>query len=185
MPLNTEAKLNCITSPPPRVLLTADTVPTDELPTTVESVRNGWLSTLQSAATVVRKQSPLGLQRLISKRQSGLLAAVTAQLIVFFKANGTFDNKDDPRKEPILTLTYVALVLSIGATISSLILTDEFADIPIRAARSPYGLESSKTKGNPVFVGHDWRLLRVFGLRRSARFIIGHCESLSKPRVRS
>ena len=106
-------------------------------------------------------------------------------MVVFYKADGTFDDKDDPRKESILTLAYVALILSIGATISSLILTDEFADIPIRAARSPYGLESSQTKEDSVFVGHDWRLLRAFGLRRSARFIMGHCESCSSPRVLS
>ena len=116
-------------------------------------------------------------------------------MIVFFKAEDTFDPKDDPRREPILTLTYVALVLSIGATISSLVLTDEFADIPIRAARSPYGLESSQTeapkinpskpersrtedsKDDTTFNGSDWGLLRLFGLRRSARFTIAHCKS--------
>ena len=59
----------------------------------------------------------------------GLLAAVTAQLLVFFKgAAGSFKSEDDPRKEPVLRLTYVALILRIGAAISSLILTDEFAD---------------------------------------------------------
>ena len=106
-------------------------------------------------------------------------------MIVFFKTEGTFDEKDDARKESILTLAYVALILSIGATISSLILTDEFADIPIRAARSRYGLESSKTKGDNVFVGHDWNLLKLFGLRSSAWFVVGHCESCSQPRLRS
>jgi hypothetical protein len=134
-------------------------------------------------------------------KQSGLLAAVAAQLIVFFKTEGTFDPKDDPRKEPILTLAYVALVLSIGATISSLILTDEFADIPVRAARSPYDLESSKTKSpksgpsttepskaedpkdDTTFNGHDWGLLRVFGLRGSAQFVVAHCRSYSEPWV--
>jgi len=131
------------------------------LPTTVEATRSGWLSTFQSAATV-----------------SGLLAAVTAQLLVFFRTNDAFgangDQKDHPKREAVLTLTYVALILSIGATLSSLILTDEFSDIPIRAARSPYGPESSKTEGDPIFLGKDWEILRTFGLRKSARFVVGH-----------
>jgi len=105
---------------------------------------------------------------------------VTAQLIVFYKDKDTFGPDDDPRKEPILTFTYVALVLSIGATISSLILTDEFADIPIRAARSPYSLETIEAM---PFLGQDWKILRTFGLRRSTRFVIGHCGSRSlRPR---
>jgi len=105
--------------------------------------------------------------------------------MVFFKTDGTFDANNDPRKATILSLTYVALTLSIGATISSLILMDEFACISIRAARSPYVLESSKTEGDPTFFGHDWGLLRAFGLRRSTRFVISHCESCSQPGVRS
>ena len=116
------------------------------------------------------------------QNQSGLLAAVTAQLIVFFKADGTFDQKDDPRKGPILTLTYVALILSIGATIGSLLLTNEYAYIPINAARSP---DHDKTEEDMVFIGHHSSLLRVFGLQKSAVFLLGHCESCSQPRVRS
>jgi hypothetical protein len=154
---------------------------TDALPTTVEATRSGWLSTFQSAATVVRKTKFFRTSKLIFKPQSGLLAAVTAQLLVFFRTNDAFgangDQKDHPKREAVLTLTYVALILSIGATLSSLILTDEFSDIPIRAARSPYGPESSKTEGDPIFLGKDWEILRTFGLRKSARFVVGHCES--------
>ena len=60
MPHNVETKLDCIASPHSRVIFTTNTVPTDELPTTVESVRSGWLSTFQSAATVVRKTKLFG-----------------------------------------------------------------------------------------------------------------------------
>ena len=116
-------------------------------------------------------------------KQSGLLAAISAQMAVFFKTDGTFDQKDDPRKEAILTLAYVALILSIGATISSLILTDKFADIPIRAARSQFCLESKSPNTNPEnrieepYSTSNWGLLRIFGLGRSARFTLCHCKS--------
>jgi len=111
-------------------------------------------------------------------------------MIVFFKDDKNFVPKEDPRKEPILTLAYVALILSIGATISSLILTDSFADIPTLAARSPFGLESSiKTKSHKtessqtedpkdeLYSTSDWGLLEVFGLRKSAKPIVIHCKS--------
>ena len=117
------------------------------------------------------------------QNQSGLLAAVTAQLIVFFKDESTFNQKDDPRKGPILTLTYVALILSIGATIGSLLLTNEYAYIPINAARNRR--YHDKIEGDTVFIGHSSNLLRHFGLQSWAVFLLGHCESCSQPRVRS
>jgi len=144
--------------------LNAEVILNYALPTTVQSIRDGWLATFQSAATV-----------------SGLLAGVTAQLLVFFKTNGTFVSADDPTQEPVLTLTYIALILSIGATISSLILTDELSDVPVRAARSRSALESSETQKKVTFLGHDWGLLRFFGLRRSTRFVTVHLFAQQPP----
>jgi hypothetical protein len=109
---------------------------------------------------------------------------VAAQLVVFFKTPNTFHSDDDPRKDVILTIAYVALILSIGATIGSLVLTDEFADIPIRAARSPDNLGTSETKQNRTFLGTDWKMMEEFGLRKSTRLVVSHCESSSRCRCR-
>ena len=38
---------------------------------------------------------------------------------------------------------------------------------------------TSKTEGDPTFLGYDCTLLRAFGLRRSTQFVVGHCESYS------
>jgi hypothetical protein len=116
---------------------------------------------------------------------------VSAQLLVFFKDDKNFgsgaDNNIGPKndsnvnidaiQQPILALTYAALILSIGATITSLILTNEFSNIPIRAARSMYDLESSNNAGETRYLGGNRGVLRLFGLRKSAVFIMGHCES--------
>ncbi|KZV65758.1 hypothetical protein PENSPDRAFT_756218, partial [Peniophora sp. CONT] len=90
------------------------------LPPAVESLRQGWVTTLQSGAVV-----------------SGLLAAVEAQLLVFYKAPGTFVNPGphSSTQSAIMILTYVALICSISATMSSLLLTDEFGEMSTRSAR--------------------------------------------------
>ena len=38
-------------------------IPTDELPKTVEAIKNGWLSAFQGAATVVREPLPPGVSK--------------------------------------------------------------------------------------------------------------------------
>ena len=55
--------------------------------------------------------------------QSGLLAAVAAQLLTFFKEDSNFKRPDSKKRDAILSLTYISLVSSIFATTSSLALT--------------------------------------------------------------
>ena len=55
--------------------------------------------------------------------QSGLLAAVAAQLLTFFKDDSKFKQPESEKRDAILTLTYISLVSSIFATMSTLALT--------------------------------------------------------------
>ncbi|KAI0313514.1 hypothetical protein OF83DRAFT_1141015 [Amylostereum chailletii] len=125
------------------------------LPPAVEALKQGWLSTFQSAATV-----------------SGLLAAVEAQLLVFFKASDTFNaGTNEGHIQAVVGLTYAGLLLSISATIGALILTDEFTALPTRAARKSTDLEALQ---NTKFMGPITLLLKTHGLRSSVSLIIYH-----------
>jgi hypothetical protein len=104
--------------------------------------------------------------------QSGLLAAVEAQLLVFFKDVTNFKGPNSTPQEVTLIFTYVAVIASVSATISSLILTDEFAELPVRAARDP-DIQSHPSREE--FAGKDWQLLQVFGLRSSVNLVVCHC----------
>jgi len=66
------------------------------------------------------------------------VAAVAAQLFVFFKANQDSEGNQTASQRAVVTLSYAAIILSISATISSLILTDEFSEMRTRAARSTW-----------------------------------------------
>ncbi|KAI0067481.1 hypothetical protein BV25DRAFT_1107118 [Artomyces pyxidatus] len=123
-----------------------------ELPPTVKSLNEGWIATCQSAATV-----------------SGLFAAVEAHLLVFVKNPSNYTNS--PRysvMQALLIFTYSALFFSLSATISSLVLTDEFGELPVRASR----------KSNPVkqgtFDSSAASLLEVYGARKSWRWVMWH-----------
>jgi hypothetical protein len=105
--------------------------------------------------------------------QSGLLAAVNAQMLSFFKTDSSFKNRPNTTTEKIILIfTYISIIASVSATISSLILTDEFAEMPVRAARDP------TIQMQPIreeFAGKDWQLLGKYGLRGSINLVIYHC----------
>lgn len=63
---------------------------------------------------------------------------VGALLVVFFNNDKNFKRPQSGVQETILILTYAEIILSISATISAFSLTDEFAEIPSRASRSPH-----------------------------------------------
>lgn len=73
----------------------------------------------------------------------------------------------------LLIFTYGALFFSLSATISSLILTDEFGELPVRASR----------KANPekqgTFDSSAASLLEVYGARKSWRWVMWHCACLA------
>lgn len=63
MGLNAEVELNCIASLHKGIIPMTKIIPTDELPNTVEAIKNGWLSAFQGAATVVRGPLPPGVSK--------------------------------------------------------------------------------------------------------------------------
>ncbi|KAJ3504334.1 hypothetical protein NLJ89_g7987 [Agrocybe chaxingu] len=88
-----------------------------ELPKTVTSVRDGWQWTSQSGAVV-----------------SGLLAAVAAQLLGFFK-DKLEDFSPAGAADFVIASCYIALFLNIAATIGSFILIDNLGEVGYRAAK--------------------------------------------------
>jgi len=55
--------------------------------------------------------------------QSGLLAAVAATLLTFFKDDSKFTHRQSASRDAILTLNYISLIFSIFATATSVALT--------------------------------------------------------------
>lgn len=85
----------------------------------VEDVTKHKLPTYQAAAVV-----------------STVLSGVESQLLVFFKSSPNSTQQPTPAiLECLLLLTYVALIFSMSATISSLVLTENFGNIPMLVAR--------------------------------------------------
>ncbi|KAH8833355.1 hypothetical protein DL96DRAFT_1585821 [Flagelloscypha sp. PMI_526] len=125
-----------------------------ELPPLVEKFCSGWVSTLQSAATV-----------------AALLASVEAQLLGFFKQNLNTANVDQNIHKAILTLTYVALIFSIGATMTSLLLTDEFSEIPMRSARAE---AVSTNRNSDLIMETNWKILVLWHIKPKTKLVIWH-----------
>ncbi|KAH8833353.1 hypothetical protein DL96DRAFT_1811851 [Flagelloscypha sp. PMI_526] len=123
-----------------------------QLPNVVEKFCTGWVSTLQSAATV-----------------SALLASVEAQLLGFFKTN--LGNSEPNIQKAVLLLTYIALILSIGVTMTSMFLTDEFSEVPTRSARAEAILPNCKEE---VIVETNWKMLEIYHIKPKTKFVIWH-----------
>lgn len=92
-------------------------------------------------------------------------------MLSFFKDVTKFKQPGSTVQTAVVILTYVAIIASVSATISSLILTDEFAEMPIRAARDP----DIQFRRHDEFAGKDWQLLGIFGLRSSVHLVVCHC----------
>jgi hypothetical protein len=69
-----------------------------------------------------------------------------------------------------LIFTYSALFFCISATISGLILTDEFRELPVRASRQKDPIQQG------VFDSGALDLLQTYGAKRSWIWVMWHCE---------
>ena len=69
--------------------------------------------------------------------QSGLLAAVAAQLLTFFSDDSKFTHPESAARDAILTLTYISLIHSILLTMASVAMTAgvEWADLGMDSIR--------------------------------------------------
>ena len=107
--------------------------------------------------------------------QSSVIAGIEAQLLVFYSDSSNFVRPGPHSATQIVVkiLTYVALICSISATMSSLLLTDEFGEITTRSAR----YRDRLTEGGK-HAGTDWEILRTYNIRSGSKFIVYHCEYL-------
>ncbi|KAH8986904.1 hypothetical protein EDB92DRAFT_1222750 [Lactarius akahatsu] len=123
-----------------------------ELPSTVKSLNDGWLSVCQTAAAA-----------------SGLLAVVEVVLLTFMKNPVHYTHPHTrAARQALLAFSYCALVFSCSATISSLVLTDEFGELPVRASRKSDPIKQG------LFDSSSASLLEVYGARRSWRWVMWH-----------
>lgn len=110
--------------------------------------------------------------------QSALLAAIESQLFVFVKGLNSDSQSESESPnfnfssalgQALLFFTYLTFFLSIGATVSSLILTDQVGELPIRA----YG---KRIDANAVIRGSSTQILVHYGLQKRLRCSIGLCK---------
>ncbi|KZV65746.1 hypothetical protein PENSPDRAFT_113862 [Peniophora sp. CONT] len=123
-----------------------------DLPPAIKSLREGWLFTLQGSAVT-----------------SSVTAAVEAQLLVFYSDVSNFAHRGSTTQNAVKILTYIALICSISATMTALLLTDEFGEISTRAARN----RDRRTEGGKT-AGTDWGILRMYQIREHANWIVYH-----------
>jgi hypothetical protein len=78
-------------------------------------------------------------------------------------------------RHALLIFTYSALFFCLGATISGLILTDQFGELPVRASRKKDPIQQG------VFDSGALDLLRTYGAKRSWIWVMWHCEFPATP----
>lgn len=93
--------------------------------------------------------------------------------MAFFKNDKNFIHPQSEVQDAVLTLTYAAIILSISATISCLVLTDEFGEIPNRASGNSLHTSAHLAE---LIEGDHWDILSRFGARKSTRWIAHHCK---------
>lgn len=103
---------------------------------------------------------------------SALLAAVEGQLFVFVEAlePKTFD-LSSTSGQALLFFTFMTFLLSIGATVSSLILTDQVGELPIRAFEHHISNDS-------LIKGTSIQVMKQYGLSRKLGWFMWHWVSM-------
>lgn len=135
--------------------------------------------TFQSSAVIV--SCPLYDACTLSSKlyfsQAALFAVIESQLLVFIKdAIRNNIGEDTSSGQALLAFTYLALFLSLGATMSSLLLTDELGSVTLRASRCSASGED--TLRHSIYDEGSSKLLTRFnGGRQSWRWVMWHCAS--------
>ncbi|KAH9980254.1 hypothetical protein BGW80DRAFT_1454755 [Lactifluus volemus] len=121
-----------------------------ELPSTVKSLNDNWLTTYQCSAIL-----------------AAAFAEIEIHFLSFVKDNMNFqqDHLESPARHALVILTYCALFLFIGAAASGLILTDEFGELPVRASRR------SDLTQRGLFEKGSLDLLQSYGAKQSSVWV--------------
>ncbi|KAI0263547.1 hypothetical protein BC834DRAFT_844438 [Gloeopeniophorella convolvens] len=123
-----------------------------ELPSTVKSLNDGWLTTYQSSTVV-----------------AGLFAIVEAHLLSFVKDEQHFHKHvGNSAKHALLIFTYSALFCFLSAAVSGLILTDEFGELPVRASRKSDPIQQGTFDSGVI------ALLETYGAKRGWLWVMWH-----------
>jgi len=125
----------------------------DKLPSTVESLRSGWLGTFKSAAVV-----------------SALLAGTAGQLLVFVKDADNLPTTPSQARTCLILLSYLALVFNCSAAITSLILTDRLGELLVRASRRPHPF----LEGTTSTTASSLKILKRYGIGASWNLVMCH-----------
>ncbi|KAH9961822.1 hypothetical protein BC827DRAFT_261802 [Russula dissimulans] len=138
---------------PPLSLTPAFPAPADELPSTIKALNDGWLATYQISTVV-----------------AALFLVVEVQLLSFIKDDSNYESRDlnKSAKHALLIFTYSALFFCLSATISGLILTDEFGELPVRASRRKDPIQQG------TFDSGALDLLQNYGAKRSWIWVMWH-----------
>jgi uncharacterized membrane protein YagU involved in acid resistance len=123
-----------------------------ELPSTVKALNDGWLTTYQISTIV-----------------TALFVIVEVHLLSFVKDESNYSrDTNKSARHALLIFTYSALFFCLSATVSGLILTDEFGELPVRASRKKDPIQEG------VFDSGALDLLRSYGAKRSWIWVMWH-----------
>lgn len=125
-----------------------------DLPATIKSIQAGWQATFQSASIIAA------------------LFAVIESILLFFFSNISPErlNRESAGGQALLVFTYLAFFLSLSATFSSLLLTDELGEVHVRASQRTSWLGSNET----VVQQDPGKLLDHYGARKTWRPVMWH-----------
>ncbi|KAH9049832.1 hypothetical protein EDB83DRAFT_2226738 [Lactarius deliciosus] len=131
----------------PCPLLTSFDSIQDDLPSTVKSLNDGWLTMYQSSTAVMR-----------------LFAVIEVHLLSFIKNDVNFHRNivGNSAKTALLIFTYLALFFSISTAVSGLILMAHFGQLPVWAAWARHTLLEFG-----LFNNGTWELLQSYGAKHS------------------
>jgi hypothetical protein len=111
-----------------------------------------------------------------TRNQAALFVLVEVHLLSFVKDESHYSrHTDKSARHALLIFTYTALFFGLSATVSGLILTDEFGELPVRASRKKDPIQEG------VFDSNALDLLRSYGAKRSWIWVMWHCECQSSP----
>ncbi|KAH9974892.1 hypothetical protein BGW80DRAFT_121945 [Lactifluus volemus] len=124
-----------------------------ELPSTVKSLNDSWLTTYQCSAIL-----------------AALFALLEVHFLSFVKNDAHFQNHHigHPARHALLIFTYCALFFCISGAVSGLILTDEFGELPVRASRKSDPIQHG------LFDSGSLDLLQSYGARQSSVWVMFH-----------
>jgi hypothetical protein len=111
--------------------------------------------------------------------QSTVLAGVESQFFVFFKSCPELAQQSAPDElQYLLVLTYVALIFGVSATISSLVLTRNFGNVPRLIGRLQERIDATSISMRGFEIPpYQTKPIDVHGIApRRWRWIEWHCE---------